>query len=124
MTDAHPTISVVVPARNEGEHLVRSFGRILEELRSLDVAYELLAVDDGSTDDTWARLAELTRTDPSVRGIRLSRNFGKESAICAGLERARGEAVVVMDADLQHPPELIGRFYDAWAHEDTTWSRP
>ena len=74
-----------------------------------NLPYELVVVDDGSPDDTW-RVIQRSETSCTIRALRLSRNFGKESALCAGLEHARGDAVIVMDADGQHPPSLILRY--------------
>jgi glycosyltransferase involved in cell wall biosynthesis len=83
-------------------------------LSLLDINYEIVVIDDGSTDNTWEVLTKLQKTHPELTGIRLSRNFGKERALCAGLERAAGRAVVVMDADLQHPPELLRSLILRW----------
>ena len=109
-----PTVSVVVPCLNEGSHIAESLETIAQTLQAIPVDYELIVVDDGSTDDTWERVSELLETMPALRALRLSRCFGKEHALCAGLESARGRAVVVMDADLQHPPALIPRMLAAW----------
>src|SRR5262245_32790190 len=79
--------------------------------------FEIIFVDDGSTDGSWDVLQEVSRADSRVRALRLSRRFGKELALCAGLERAAGEAVIVMDADLQHPPPLIAAMVDAWERD-------
>lgn len=83
-------------------------------LSELPVDFELLVVDDGSRDDTWSVLSTLVAAHPELTALRLTRNFGKESALAAGLERARGDAVIVMDGDLQHPPELIPQMVEAW----------
>jgi dolichol-phosphate mannosyltransferase len=107
-------LSVVTPALNEEEGL----GRLVEELWAVlpDLAddFELVVVDDGSDDGTLALLEQLHAGDPRVQYVSLSRNFGHQAAILAGLERARGDAVVSMDADLQHPPELIREMVDLW----------
>jgi glycosyltransferase involved in cell wall biosynthesis len=76
--------------------------------------FEIILVDDGSADDTWDRIKHEARSLPSVRAVRLSRNFGKELALCAGLERARGDAIVVMDGDGQHPPSLLPVMVEKW----------
>ena len=76
--------------------------------------FEIILVDDGSPDDTWENIKEEARTFPSLRAVRLSRNFGKELALCAGLERAHGDAVVVMDGDGQHPPSLLPVMIERW----------
>lgn len=104
-------ISVVVPLCNEGAHL-REF---LADLKSaLQDRVELVLVDDGSTDDTWKIITEEARSNPNLRAVRLSRNFGKELALCAGLERAHGEAIIVMDGDGQHPPSLLPTMIETW----------
>jgi glycosyltransferase involved in cell wall biosynthesis len=110
-------LSVVVPARNEAAHLESSLRAIQGELASLGGEHELIVVDDGSADDTWDVLARLAAADPRVRGLRLSRHFGKEAAICAGLGEARGAAALVMDSDLQHPPALIPEMHRLWKDE-------
>jgi glycosyltransferase involved in cell wall biosynthesis len=114
---AAPTLSVVLPCLNEGAHLARSLDVLRGVLDGLGLPWELLVVDDGSTDDTWAVLRAYAREHPGLRALRLSRRFGKELALTAGLERARGAAVLVMDADLQHPPELIPEMVRAWRDE-------
>ncbi|MEC0093624.1 glycosyltransferase family 2 protein [Paenibacillus macquariensis] len=112
-----PLLSVVVPLYNEGAHLVRSLRVIVETLSRITPYYELIGVDDGSKDDTWQQLERAAEEIPGVIAIRLSRNFGKELAVCAGLENASGEAVIVMDGDLQHPPELIPEMVRLWQEE-------
>jgi len=107
-------LSVVVPAYNEADNLDPLIARLVAALDRIGLPFEILLVDDCSTDDTWARLAEMNRRDPRIKGLRFSRNFGKEIALAAGLRHARGAAVVLMDADLQHPPELIGTFVEEW----------
>lgn len=106
-------LSCIVPCRNEAENLDLLLPELTEHLAQLVPAWEIILVDDGSTDATALRLATWTRM-PGVRALQLSRNFGKEAALMAGLEAARGDVVVMMDADLQHPPALIGRFLDLW----------
>jgi glycosyltransferase involved in cell wall biosynthesis len=107
-----PLVSVVAPVFNEGaciDRFVRRLGEVLAGVR-----YELVLVDDGSTDDSWQRIADHGLLDDRVRGVQLSRNFGKEQAVLAGLEHAAGDAVVVIDADLQHPPDAIGEMLRLW----------
>ncbi len=101
------TISVVVPCFNEEEGILACHDRLTAVLRSLDTPYELVYVNDGSRDRTLSILEELHATDPSVTIVDLSRNFGHQAAVTAGLEVALGEAVMIIDADLQDPPELI-----------------
>ena len=83
-------------------------------IKSLKESYELILIDDGSTDNTWEVIKEESNKYPMLRAFRLSRNFGKESALCAGIEMARGSAVITIDGDLQHPPELIPEMVRQW----------
>ena len=108
------TLSVVVPVYNEAEVLPEFHRRMAAVLQGLDCAYQILYVDDGSEDDSARWLAELRARDSSVALLELSRNFGKEVALSAGLDHATGDAVVVIDADLQDPPELVNRFIEEW----------
>lgn len=107
-------LSVVIPAHNEGTGIADALGTIKATLASCGMEWEIIVVDDGSRDKTFARLSELVRADSRVKGIRLSRNFGKEAALLAGLRAAKGDAVVTIDADLQHPPHMIPTMIDAW----------
>jgi glycosyltransferase involved in cell wall biosynthesis len=114
-----PQLTVIVPAYNEAAGLAtfhRRLGAVLDGLaRDAGVAEaSVLYVDDGSTDATWAAIDTLAATDPRVGALRLSRNFGKEAALTAGLDRADADAVVVIDADLQDPPELIPELLAQW----------
>jgi len=107
-------ISIVVPAYNEERNLDVLYARLREQLESLRMHWELVIVDDGSADATWNAITRLSERDPRVRGLRLSRNFGHQSALLAGLAAARGNAVVTMDADLQHPPEIVPELVRHW----------
>jgi len=107
-------ISIVVPAYNEERNLDVLYARLREQLESLRMHWELVIVDDGSADATWNAITRLSERDPRVRGLRLSRNFGHQSALLAGLAAARGNAVVTMDADLQHPPEIVPELVRRW----------
>ena len=107
-------ISIVIPLYNEGSHLSALLSDLKTALQQTGCPFELVLVDDGSPDDTWERIKDETQTFPSLRAVRLSRNFGKELALCAGLERARGDAVVVMDGDGQHPPSLLPVMVEKW----------
>ena len=107
------TLSVVIPLYREGLHLADTLKEIILILDTLDTGYEVILVDDGSPDDTWQVIVERVDVLP-VKGIRLSRNFGKEAALAAGLEHATGNAIVVMDGDLQHPPALIPTMMKCW----------
>src|SRR5262249_23821077 len=104
---AVPTLSVVIPLLNEEDVLEETYGRLKQQLDALNETYEIVFVDDGSTDRSRAILAAKAAADPAVRVVCLSRNFGHEMATTAGLHHARGRAAVVMDADLQDPPEVI-----------------
>jgi len=107
-------LSVVIPSYNEEGNILRTaetIGRLLEENK---INAELLFVDDGSTDGTWEAISAASQDLDYVRGLKFSRNFGKEAAIFAGLEASDGDCVVVIDCDLQHPPEKIVEMYDLW----------
>ncbi|MDN5843045.1 MAG: glycosyltransferase family 2 protein [Alcaligenaceae bacterium] len=107
-------LSVVIPLYNEHEVIGLMYERLTSILRDLDLGYELVLVDDGSQDGTPIAMEGLAGRDPAVTAVFLSRNFGKEAALTAGLAQATGEAVIVMDADLQDPPELIPEMLNAW----------
>ncbi|MFH2203244.1 MAG: glycosyltransferase family 2 protein [Elusimicrobiota bacterium] len=109
-----PVLSVVVPFFNEEQAVPALIAAVTASLDPLDVTYELILVDDGSTDGTWRRIREAAGRDNRLRGISLSRNFGLQNALFAGLTHALGQAVVTMDGDLQHPPEKIVEMLDAW----------
>lgn len=110
-------LSVVIPVYNEAGLLPATLDEILKELSGMGIGHEIIVVDDGSEDSTWALLRTLAGNSPDIRAIRLSRNFGKESALAAGLELARGDAVIVMDGDGQHPPDLIPEMVKRWKEE-------
>ncbi len=109
-----PTISVVLPVFNEAQTLRSLCGRLTGVMRKLDQAYEVLFINDGSRDGSLDLLRKLAAEDPAVKVVSLSRNFGHQMAITCGLQYARGEAVVVMDADLQDPPEVIPELIRKW----------
>lgn len=108
------SLSVVVPVLNEAGSVGILVQRLADALSALGNPFEVVIVDDGSSDDTMAVLRALNRRDPRFRAVSLSRNFGKEVAVAAGIRHATGEGVVIMDGDLQHPPEMIGRFVELW----------
>jgi dolichol-phosphate mannosyltransferase len=107
-------ISVVLPSYNEEKMIPIATERIGTILGGAGIDYELLFVDDGSRDGTWREIQRCSASDPHVVGVHFSRNFGKEAAMFAGLEQAKGDCVVVMDCDLQHPPEKIVDMYRLW----------
>lgn len=111
---ANPQLSVVVPMYNESENVETFYARTRAVLDALGLSWEIVCVDDGSRDDTLARLIALQRADPRIKVLELSRNFGKEIALTAGIDAAIGDAVVPIDADLQDPPELIGEMVARW----------
>ena len=107
-------LSAVVPAYNEEIMVPRAARVIGQVLRDAEIDYEIVFVNDGSKDGTWERIETESRENPAVRGVCFSRNFGKEAAIMAGLAAAKGDCVVVLDCDLQHPPEKIVEMYRLW----------
>ena len=109
-----PLISVVIPLYNEGSHLRELLADLKTALQQTGCRFEVILVDDGSSDSTWAKIQDEARMSLELRGVRLSRNFGKELALCAGFERARGNAVIVMDGDGQHPPSLLPLMIETW----------
>jgi len=109
-----PELSVIAPVFNESDNIEPLLERLAPVLASCARSFEIIFVDDGSTDDTLAILRAAHAKDPRVRAVSLSRNFGKEVAIAAGLDHAQGAAAVIMDADLQHPPEVIEAFVAQW----------
>jgi polyisoprenyl-phosphate glycosyltransferase len=112
MTDQ--LLSIVIPVLNEADNLDALVGRLTPVLDKVGMRWEIIFVDDGSTDETLARLKALNEREPRATGISFSRNFGKEIALAAGLQYARGDACVMLDADLQHPPEMIEQFVAKW----------
>lgn len=116
MTDLEPMpeLAIIVPFFNEGAGLSAFIARLLPAVEMVTQDYRVVLVDDGSTDNTWAAISDQTRTHPKIFGMRLSRNFGKESALCAGLEHAQARAIITLDGDLQHPPELIPKMVRCW----------
>jgi dolichol-phosphate mannosyltransferase len=107
-------LSIIIPAFNEEGNIRKTAGVLSSLLTAERIGYELIFVDDGSSDATWKEISVLVAEEPDIKGVRFSRNFGKEGAIFAGLRRAGGEAAVVIDCDLQHPPELIPEMYRLW----------
>lgn len=112
-SDEDFSVSVVVPAFNEESNLLELYIALKESL-SRCTDYEIIFVDDGSVDGTLSQIIEFHKTDPNVQYVSLSRNFGHQCALKAGLDLARGDCVISMDADMQHPPELIHKFLEKW----------
>lgn len=107
-------LSVVIPAHNEEAGIAHALSVIKDILATCGMEWEIIVVDDGSRDRTFDRLRELAAEEARFKGVRFSRNFGKEAALLAGLNLARGDAVVTIDSDLQHPPRLIPAMIEAW----------
>jgi polyisoprenyl-phosphate glycosyltransferase len=106
-------ISIVIPVYNEANVLPYTIKVIIEHLNHIK-QFEIIIIDDGSTDNTWEVLIDLTERYQFVRAVRFARNFGKEAAIYAGLQNSLGAAAVVIDADMQHPPDLIPKMIEIW----------
>jgi len=110
----NPVLSVVIPAFNEESCLAELRSKLVPVLEATGLEFEVLFIDDGSGDSTFEIVRSFHATDPRIGGVRFSRNFGHQAALSAGLAAARGQAVVTMDADLQHPPELIPTLLEKW----------
>jgi len=108
------TISIVIPIYNEAPNVTPLYQAVKKIITGLPQKFELIFVDDGSSDDSVSRIKKLTKKDKAVRVVELARNFGKEIAVTAGIHAAHGDAAVIMDADLQHPPELLPQFINEW----------
>jgi glycosyltransferase involved in cell wall biosynthesis len=109
-----PIVSIVLPAYEEEAGIEYVLDEIARVVESCGVPFEIVVVDDGSRDATFERVKARAAQDSRVRGVRFSRNFGKEAALSAGLRTARGDMVVTMDADLQHPPSLLPKMIEGW----------
>src|SRR5829696_8341196 len=109
-----PELSVLIPVYNESGNIGPLCRRLVPVLERITPDWEAVFIDDGSTDDTLSAIRAQNEADPRIRGVSFSRNFGKEVALAAGLDHASGRAVVIMDADLQHPPELIETLVERW----------
>jgi glycosyltransferase involved in cell wall biosynthesis len=110
-------VTILMPVYNEGDYIYNNVIIVDQLLEKEGIEHQFLLVDDGSRDKSWAELCRLANDRQNVSIIRLSRNFGKEAALCAGLESASGDAVIVMDSDLQHPPERIPEMVRLWREE-------
>lgn len=107
-------LSVIIPSYNEEDNIARTSARLREILTEAEIPYELLFMSDGSRDRTFEEIEKAAQLDKHIRGYEFSRNFGKEAAIFAGLKYAKGNCVVVIDCDLQHPPEIIPKMFGLW----------
>ena len=110
-------ITILMPVYNEDEFIYQNVVSVDELLKRENIEHQFLLIDDGSRDSSWQEMSRLADDRGNVSLIRLSRNFGKEAALCAGLENAAGDAVLVMDSDLQHPPERIPEMVRLWREE-------
>lgn len=111
-------ISIIIPSYNEEGNVAHTAEVVTGIMEKNSIDFELVFVNDGSSDGTWDKLSEMAHADSRITAVNFSRNFGKESAIFAGLETARGDACVLMDCDLQHPPETIVEMYRIWKNND------
>lgn len=109
-----PLLSIVTPAYNEATNIRPLCDQLMRVLPTLDLPWEVIITDDGSSDGTWNEIRTLHKRDQRIKGIRLSRNFGHQYALLAGLSHAVGDAVIVMDADLQHPPQIVPQLVAEW----------
>jgi len=109
-----PELSVVAPMYNEEGNIAAFVVAVEKVVASIGVPFEIILVDDGSSDGTWQQIVAQSKLHPALRGARLARNFGHQGALMAGLSEARGQAIVSMDGDLQHPPELIPELFARW----------
>jgi dolichol-phosphate mannosyltransferase len=105
-------VSIIIPAFNEEKNLYNNLIEIINVINIFD--YELVLVDDGSRDLTWEIIKKISKENNKIKGIKFSRNFGKEAALFAGLENSKGDAVIIMDSDLQHPPKYIPEMIEKW----------
>lgn len=104
-----PQLSIILPSYNEEQNIENTYNVLTDLFKDKEISYELIFISDGSVDATYPEICRMMQKDSRVKGAEFSRNFGKEAAIFAGLELSSGDAVVVMDCDLQHPPECFSR---------------
>jgi dolichol-phosphate mannosyltransferase len=115
--DSEVVLSILVPVHNESDQIAHNVSLIDAEAAKTGLPTEIIVVDDGSTDNTWQVLESIVQQMPELKALKFSRNFGKEAAICAGLAYSRGQACIVIDSDLQHPPALIPEMVRLWRDE-------
>jgi len=113
-----PELSIVVPVFNEAGNIKKLYSELIPVLQELGVDWEVIFCDDGSDDATWEIIDQLHKNDERIKGIRFSRNFGHQYALFAGMQHASGKAVITMDGDLQHPPELLPKMLARWRAGD------
>ena len=114
---SNSVLSVVIPVHNESDEIAHNLSLIQQGVLKTGMPMEIIVVDDGSTDSTWKQLERLAAQMPELKALQFTRNFGKEAAICAGLAHSSGQACIVIDSDLQHPPELIPEMVRLWREE-------
>lgn len=107
-------VSIVIPLFNEAGNVRELISQIIEQVKTLDISFEILLVDDGSHDLTWHKIETASSVHQEVSGLKLSRNFGHQHALLAGLKTAKGQAVISMDGDLQHPPSVLPKLIEQW----------
>ena len=112
-------LSIIVPCYNEMANVEEFHKQVTEDLKKEKITYEIIFVDDGSLDDTFLKVENLNKNDKNVKGIKFSRNFGKESAMLAGLNYCSGDYIAIMDADLQHTPAMLVEMYKKLINDDT-----
>ena len=105
-------LSVVMPVYNEGISIYKNVSRVKKILEEAGIIHEIVLIDDGSIDESWNEIVRATDNISNVKGVKLSRNFGKESALCAGIDAITGNMCVCIDSDMQHPPECIPKMYE------------
>lgn len=111
------SVSVIIPVYNEAQQIEITVKSVIENLETAGCIYKIILIDDGSRDNSWEKIKVLSDGNNNIHAIKFSRNFGKESAICAGLERSSGDCCIVMDADMQHPPSLLPEMIRLWRDE-------
>ena len=107
-------LSIVIPLYNEEGNIERLIIKLVPIVESINVTYEIILVDDGSKDNTWEKIQLASKKNKNIKGISLSRNFGHQHALLAGLQYSKGEAIISMDGDLQHPPDLVPAMFNEW----------
>ena len=111
-------LSIIIPLLNEQESLPELHQWIVKVMTTHNYTYEVIFIDDGSTDNSWQIIADLSKSNPNVKGIRFLRNFGKSQALHAGFAKAKGDVVITMDADLQDSPDEIPDLYNMVTQQD------